>query len=315
MATYKIVSHNGAGLPLNVYGTGTITGRRNVCIWTDTGSNDQKWSIENLGSNQVVRSMNNTNYALNAYRTDWNCDVYTVNSDSYVNFLSLGNDVYRIQLKSDTTKYLTATGTASNSNVNWQTLNASATTQKWKITTITGGGGGTGTSKILSMPSGPRCNWNQKHNGVTQYFGTGACTLVAGLDVANFYATNGVGYTPSSMNSTTYWQGGYTWKVPGPGVIAPKITGTKAQLLARIKSEIDDGHPCIVTIGYSADPSHTVFAYGYKNAAADYADIYVYDPANMTTSDIAGRVVDLYNAMDYNHDYFNIFSIRPTYRG
>lgn len=41
MATYKIVSHGGNGLPLNVETTSTISGRTNVNIWKDTGSNDQ----------------------------------------------------------------------------------------------------------------------------------------------------------------------------------------------------------------------------------------------------------------------------------
>lgn len=96
MATYKIVSHGGTGLPLNVYGTGTITSRRNVCIWTDTGSVDQQWAIDSLGSNQTVRSVNNQSYMLNANRSGstWNCDVYTLNADCYVNFISLGNNVY-----------------------------------------------------------------------------------------------------------------------------------------------------------------------------------------------------------------------------
>lgn len=50
MATYKIVSHGGNGLPLNVETTSTISGRTNVNIWKDTGSNDQKWSINSLGT-------------------------------------------------------------------------------------------------------------------------------------------------------------------------------------------------------------------------------------------------------------------------
>lgn len=33
MATYKIVSHGGNGLPLNVETTSTISGRTNVNIW------------------------------------------------------------------------------------------------------------------------------------------------------------------------------------------------------------------------------------------------------------------------------------------
>lgn len=43
MATYKIVSNGGNGLPLNVETTSTISGRTNVNIWKDTGSNDQKF--------------------------------------------------------------------------------------------------------------------------------------------------------------------------------------------------------------------------------------------------------------------------------
>lgn len=40
MSTYRIQAYRGTGLFLNVYGTGTITGRRNVCLWTETNSND-----------------------------------------------------------------------------------------------------------------------------------------------------------------------------------------------------------------------------------------------------------------------------------
>ena len=62
MANYKIVSHAGAGLPLNVATTTTISRRTNVNIWSDTGSNDQKWSITSLGTNQQVKSLNNLSY-------------------------------------------------------------------------------------------------------------------------------------------------------------------------------------------------------------------------------------------------------------
>ena len=136
MANYKIVSHGGSGLPLNVYGSGTITSRRNVCIWTDTGSTDQQWAIASLGSNQQVKSLNNLNYMLNANTSTWNCDVYTSNADTYINFILVSTGVYRLQLASDTTKYLTAEGTTSGSNVKWAALN-NTTSQQWKITTVT----------------------------------------------------------------------------------------------------------------------------------------------------------------------------------
>lgn len=77
MATYKIVSHGGNGLPLNVETTSTISGRTNVNIWKDTGSNDQKWSINSLGTSQQVRTLNNTTYMLNAYREQTGTVMYT----------------------------------------------------------------------------------------------------------------------------------------------------------------------------------------------------------------------------------------------
>lgn len=135
MANYKIVSHAGAGLPLNVATTTTISRRTNVNIWSDTGSNDQKWSITSLGTNQQVKSLNNLSYMLNANTSTWNCDVYTSNADTYINFILVSTDVYRLQLASDTTKYLTAEGTTSGSNVKWAALN-NTTAQQWKITTV-----------------------------------------------------------------------------------------------------------------------------------------------------------------------------------
>ena len=150
MATYKITSHSGSGRPLNVATTSTISGRTNVNIWNATGSNDQKWSIASLGSGQQVKSMNNTRYMLNANTSTWNCDVYTSNSDTYVNFVPLGSGVYRIQLDSDKTKYLTAEGTASGSNVKWSALNSSSNAQKWKIAEVstTGGSGSSGATDV-----------------------------------------------------------------------------------------------------------------------------------------------------------------------
>ena len=135
MANYKIVSHAGAGLPLNVETTTTISGRTNVNIWSDTGSNDQKWSITSLGTEQQVKSLNNLNYMLNANTVSWNCDVYISNDDTYINFIQVSTGVYRLQLTYHPTKYLTAIGTSSGSNVEWADLD-NTTSQQWKITEV-----------------------------------------------------------------------------------------------------------------------------------------------------------------------------------
>lgn len=62
MATYKIVSHGGNGLPLNVETTSTISGRTNVNIWKDTGSNDQKWSIKAIPHRKMSQRLANMIY-------------------------------------------------------------------------------------------------------------------------------------------------------------------------------------------------------------------------------------------------------------
>ena len=314
MPVYRLKSHNGTGLYLNVQTSTTISGRTNVTIYNNTARNDQEWLIDSLSSNQRVRTMNNTDYMLNAARSTWNCDVYLDNSDTKINFQALGNSVYRLQLASEPTRYLTATGTSLGSNVNWRLLSTSSSAQKWLLEYVSVDPDPPEDNEhILEMPVGPRCNWNQKNYAVTQYFGASACTLVAGLDAANYYATDGIGYTPADM--VNYWVSGsgFTWQIPGPGTIGAEITGkTQAQFLAIIKSEIDAGHPVLVNIGPSSSNNHTLFAYGYINSAATTSDIYVYDPANMDTGNIAGREDTLYGAMDYNSDRFTIRSLRPT---
>lgn len=310
MPVYRLKSHNGTGLYLNVQTSTTISGRTNVTLYSDTARNDQEWLIDSLSSNQQVRTMNNTNYMLNAARSTWNCDVYLDNADTKINFQALGNSIYRLQLASEPTRYLTATGTSLGSNVNWQLLSTSSSAQRWLLEYVPADPGPS--ERILEMPVGPRCNWNQKNYAVTQYFGASACTLVAGLDAANYYATNGIGYTPASM--LNYWISGqgFTWQIPGPGTIEAEIGGkTQEQFLAIMKSEIDAGHPVLVNIG-EANNNHTVFAYGYVNSAATKSDIYVYDPANMDTGNIAGREDTLYGAMAYNSNRFTIRSLRPT---
>lgn len=137
MATYKITSHAGNGLPLNVATSSAITGRTNVNIWSNTDSTDQRWSIGSLGTRQQVKSMSNTQYMLNANTATWNCDVYTSNNDTYVNFVNVSAGVYLIQLDSDKSKYLTAEGTTKGSNVKWAARNSSSNTQQWKVETTT----------------------------------------------------------------------------------------------------------------------------------------------------------------------------------
>ena len=76
-------------------------------------------------------------YMLNANTSTWNCDVYTSNSDTYVNFEKVSTGVYYIRLKSHPERYLTAGGTKSGSDVSWEKLStttAGKKAQQWKVT-------------------------------------------------------------------------------------------------------------------------------------------------------------------------------------
>lgn len=86
MGYYKIKSHAGTGKLLNIAASGPISGRKNTNIWDESCPIDQTWSIASLGNNQQVKIINNLSYMLNANTSTWNCDVYTSNSDTYVNF-------------------------------------------------------------------------------------------------------------------------------------------------------------------------------------------------------------------------------------
>ena len=135
MGYYKIKSHAGTGKLLNIAASGPISGRKNTNIWDESCPIDQTWSIASLGNNQQVKIINNLSYMLNANTSTWNCDVYTSNSDTYVNFEKVSTGVYYIRLKSHPERYLTAGGTKSGSDVSWEKLStttAGKKAQQWK---------------------------------------------------------------------------------------------------------------------------------------------------------------------------------------
>ena len=137
MGYYKIKSHAGTGKLLNIAASGPISGRKNTNIWDESCPIDQTWSIASLGNNQQVKIINNLSYMLNANTSTWNCDVYTSNSDTYVNFEKVSTGVYYIRLKSHPERYLTAGGTKSGSDVSWEKLStttAGKKAQQWKVT-------------------------------------------------------------------------------------------------------------------------------------------------------------------------------------
>lgn len=317
MATYTIKSRLGTNLYLNVYGTGTITGRRNVCLWTKTDSNDQKWSISSLGKNVKVYSMNNTKYALNARTDTWNCDVIIPTTDSDVNFLPSGI-YFRIQLVSHPERFLTADGSSSSANVSWA-LESGGNNQLWDVqkvsTPVTPPSGG---SHVIQMPNRP-CNWNQYYTEIANATGNGgkyACTITTALDLMNFYGPNS--YTIS--DAIVGWGAqGITWGTSWPGNFR---AGTgysnqpQATMLALIRSEIDQNRPVIVNVGTGNSHSHTVMCYGYQNGGTDYKDFLVMDPAGLGASGASnpnGEKRTLWEAMVYSSKTEGVWNIRFTY--
>lgn len=322
MSTYRIQSYKGTGLFLNVYGTGTITGRRNVCIWKETSSSDQKWSITSLGSNVLVKSMNNQNYALNAKTDTWNCDVMTVNSDSYVNFQVVDKSakLYLIQLVSNTAKYLTAEGTANNSNVSWAARNTSSDAQVWKVfedAPVTPPV--TGEETKIPMPAGKNCNWNQFYTPLVNTIGsTQGCTFATALDLMNFYGPSS--YTPEDAKPG--WNGGVVWGTAWKGnfragarSVYSSSSSDQAKAFTLMRSQIDLGRPVIVNVGTGNNNNHTVMCYGYKNGGTSYADFLVMDPAGNGKTDTEnpnGKERTLEAAMKFSSKTSGIWSMRLT---
>lgn len=139
MGYYKIQAYTGTGYYLNVKADWPIQRQTDVNIYQSSCPLDQIWSIATLGTNQQIKTINNLSYMLNANTSTWDCNVNTVNEDTYVNFEQVYSGVpwvYYIRLVSSTTKYLTASGNTSGSNVCWAPLastDSGKKAQQWKL--------------------------------------------------------------------------------------------------------------------------------------------------------------------------------------
>ena len=137
MGFYKITSHAGNGLRLTVASSGILNGRTSVHILnTETSvTNNQKWFISQLGSGVQVKSVRNIRYMLNASST-MNCDVYTSNPDTYINFVYVSSGIYKLQLGSNQQKYLTVDSLNSGTFAKWEDLDNNNLGQKWKVESV-----------------------------------------------------------------------------------------------------------------------------------------------------------------------------------
>lgn len=290
--TYKIKSKL-SGKCLNVYGNNvtSITPHQNVCIWSDSGSNEQKWVISSLTAAGVaVRTAIDTTYGLNAYRTGspWNCDLYKIlgnESDANVNLIST-NGYYKIQLWAHTSYYLTAGGTADGSNVYWTTATG-GDNQLWSISETP-----VLTQKTLSMPQ----NLNQKYQYNDQCIKDYGCCVCCVGDIAAYY--HGGSYPLSLMKQDgvyTVNNANCNWGNARYATFSNITLSSDAAYFARIKSEIDANRPAAIQI--SGGTTHWVVAYGYTNSASGTSNIMVLDPYNSSSSSATGQTTTLAHSM------------------
>lgn len=134
--TYKI-TNVGAGKCLNIYGSNvtSIRNHQNVCLWSDSGTNEQKWHITGIQQGAFIKSIVDLNYGLNVYRTGspWNCDMYPIagnETDSAVDFVQTTGG-YKIKLH-NYDLYLTAASSADGANVYWA-ASADSSYQVWRL--------------------------------------------------------------------------------------------------------------------------------------------------------------------------------------
>ncbi len=134
--TYKIINV-GANKCLNVYGDNVtvLYNQQNVCLWEDSGTNEQRWYVTGGGSSQFIKSVIDLNFGLNVYRAGnpWNCDLYPIagnETDSLIDFIETDGG-YKIKLH-NYDLYLTAASYTNGANVYWGAASTS-TYQLWNL--------------------------------------------------------------------------------------------------------------------------------------------------------------------------------------
>lgn len=127
---------------LNIYGSNltSLYNGINVTLWSkDTSSNEQKWEISELGTGVHIKSVIDTAYGLNIYRSGspYNCNIYKIagnETDATFDITAADSNGYR-KVKwtsSDGTKvrYLTVGASTDGTNVYWDEASTSSY-QKW----------------------------------------------------------------------------------------------------------------------------------------------------------------------------------------
>ncbi len=137
--TYKI-TNIGSNRCLNIYGDNvtSLANHQNVTMWSDSGSNEQKWYITSVGSNAYIKSVIDMSFGLNVYRSGspWNCDVYPIagnETDALIDIIQTSQG-FKIKLH-NYDLYLTAASSTNGANVYWGAESTSSY-QLWDLTLL-----------------------------------------------------------------------------------------------------------------------------------------------------------------------------------
>ena len=137
--TYRI-TNVGAGKCLNIQGSNltSLSNGKNVTLWSNSGSKEQKWLLSELSSSVCIKSIIDKAYALNVHRSGnpYNCNVriYAGNeTDALLDIIPSGGQ-YKIKLH-NYNLYLTVGASADGTNVYWA-AESTSNYQKWTFTQL-----------------------------------------------------------------------------------------------------------------------------------------------------------------------------------
>lgn len=146
-------------------------------------------------------------------------------------------------------------------------------------------------NKSIPFPAGRNCLWSQYSETVVSAINTTkGCTIVSGLNAANFYGPKDFTIQDFAEKWTS---DGYTWTFPsdvaGTLVSAPVSATTTTEMCNGVKEQIDLGRPVLIRVRHATDDNwyHSVVGYGYTNNAAADSDILVIDPYNPNDDEVA----------------------------
>ena len=177
--TYKIKSKY-SDKCLNIYGENikSLRNNKNICLWSDTGTDEQKWEIVTSNGISYIKSHIDTEYGLNVFRSRklWNCDVHIIkgNEKDAKLILEQNDSYFKIKLAEYPGFCLTAGGMTNGANVYWDDNDVSDK-QLWSISECDG--------KILNMP----VNTNQKYRSNPEWIRSYGCAVCCEADVASYY--------------------------------------------------------------------------------------------------------------------------------